>query len=123
MLKNRRGVVCIIALSLLVGLGFSITIYNSNSSKAERINVKTGEDDLTIEEYEMDGKSTYIGYGFNVAKKGDIRADQLVINPIFNLDNSAEAENNSIRDTSIKVDDISSYTSNYYQGSTIDEVV
>lgn len=123
MLKNRRGVACIIALSLLVGLGFSIIIYNSNSSKAEKINVKTGEDDLTIEEYEMDGKSTYIGYGFNVAKKGDIRADQLVINPIFNLDNSAEAENNSIRDTSIKVDDISSYTSNYYQGSTIDEVV
>lgn len=123
MLKNRRGVACIIVLSLLVGLGFSITIYNSNSSKAEKINVKTGEDDLTIEEYEMDGKSTYIGYGFNVAKKGDIRADQLVVNPIFNLDNSAEAENNSIRDTSIKVDDISSYTSNYYQGNTIDEVV
>ena len=46
MFKNRRGVACIITLSLLLVLCFSIIIYNSNSSKAEKINVKTGEDDL-----------------------------------------------------------------------------
>lgn len=124
MFKNRRGVACVITLSLLLVLCFSIIIYNSNSSKAEKRNIKTGEDVVTIEDYEFDGKSTYIGYGFNVAKKGDVRADQLVTNPIFNLDNRTKSKSKSIRETEVKVDDISSsYTSKYYQGTSIEEVV
>lgn len=122
MVKNRRGVVSIITLSLLVVLCFSIVIFKSSSSKAEKKEIKTGEEQVTIEDYEFDGRSTYIGSGFNAAKKGEIRADQLVTTPIFNVDSTKNA--NSIRNTTVLTDDNStSYENKSYQGSTIEKLV
>ena len=121
MFKNRRGVVSIITLSLLVILCFSVIIFKGNTSKAGKKEKKTGEELITIEDYEFDGRTTYIGSGFNVAKKGEIRPDELVTNPIFNIDSTKD---DSIRNTTIKVDDNSTeYVNRCYQGTTIDKLV
>ena len=112
MLKKKKLIVGL-GMSLLGILCLATVLIVKNTSNASRNeNIKTGESLKTINEYETasneTGVSSYIGYGYNVAKKGYIHEKNVnsssVDNMIFNVGTSSNSDTPSIRDTSIKID-------------------
>ena len=101
--------ICVLSLAL-----FTMLKYNVKASHEQEI---TGEAISTINSYEKEGITTYIGYGYNVVKKNYINADDVSkTNTIFNIidKNTENGMANGIRNTNVIVDSASNDVETYY---------
>ena len=113
---NKKRVASIAIPSLCV-LSLAVALTFSYVSKASNEMVETGEAIQTIDSYEKEGLTTYIGYGYNVVKKDYINADDVTkTNTIFNLidKNTDSGTVKGIRNTNVIVDSASNDVQTYY---------